>query len=122
MKAKDLIRLVAGKYRVTDGIWDYTIKKSLSEDGKKWFYVISNDHYHHLGIMSEGKEPVFEGSDKYNYPVMNGTLSLGGFTVHSQNVSMSIRGMRFIPKSSYLSWLSTIDETQFERDYNKELV
>ncbi len=97
MKPREFINLPLGNYRLTDGIWDYSLKKCLVPDCKRVFYLIKEISRGNTFTLHE----YIEEEDGLSYKKISACVRIGGIFIHSKDLCFSLERLRFIPKSSF---------------------
>lgn len=96
MKQRELINLPLGKYSLSDGIWDYSLVKTLTERDSV-IYVIKELQSGNLLCLFEG----YKKEDGITYKILSALVHVGGIPIHSYDFSDSLRRLKFKPNSSY---------------------
>lgn len=96
MKHRELINLPSGKYNLTDGIWDYTLTKQLTEQGKSMYSIKE--------LITGDTLTLFEYLEKEEgiiYTKLSSCVNIGGIFIHSKDLSFALTRLKFKPRSSY---------------------
>lgn len=109
MVAKDLIILPLGKYELTDGIYDYNLRKDLNQD-KSVIYRITEKLTGNSMALFEEEVNVFEDIDLYKRINITSLASVGGLSIHSDNNFTMLWGIKFIPRGSFKKFIEIINK------------
>ncbi len=106
MKARDLLRLPLGEYELTDDIYNYQLKKGLTDDNSI-VYVIIEKRTRNLFCLFE-KEIIDEEyyGDFFKRIILSVCISIGGFTVHSNDISYGLYSLKFAPNGSFKEFIN----------------
>lgn len=104
MKHRELINLPLGSYTLTDGIYEYTLTKRLSDSkyiNGVWYSLRQRGSLTGGTIsMNEILEDVFDDSSKYKATRLSFYAHICGITVMG-DAQYSFRELRFKPKTTY---------------------
>jgi hypothetical protein len=103
MKPRDFLRLPFGRYNLTDGIYDYTLKKGKTESGEP-IYFIKEKLFGNSFCLHESLENVFDGSDKYKAVLITISTHVGSVFIHSNKVYYPLSKLKLVPKTNYKNW------------------
>lgn len=110
MKIREFYKLPIGRYKLYDGIWNYTLNKTMTEDNRRIIYSVSTEFGNHFSLF-ESLENVNDDSDKYKRYSLIACANIGGFCLHDHNVRGNLRYFSLVPKSSYKEWLVSVEQS-----------
>ncbi len=110
MRTKDLIQLPVGDFKMTDGIYEYKMSKSLCDDLSPIYMIrLERDSYNHGERLTlfEDEDYYFEEIiDRYEYgdhkvKYLRGLSGCGGLNIHSDNCYNAIGRLELLARGSF---------------------
>ena len=114
MTKRDLFNLAVGKYECTDGVFDYTLSKTTDHTNKlrNYYFLRHKDSGNHVFITERQEEDVYDWTSEFKRKKLQFMISAGGFTIHSDNASTSLPGLRFKPRGSFKEFIKRTNKNQ----------
>lgn len=102
MKAKELIKLPLGKYNLTDGIYNYSMHKTLTNNHEPIYSIKERLSCDHICLFEFEEKVEFEHSLRYYKSTrLSASIAAGGISIHSDDTYFAIRHLRFKQRGSF---------------------
>lgn len=109
MRERDFINLPLGDFELSDGIYNYTLKKTLTDDNK-FMYIIKNKMFNLSGeslCLFQREEYYYDDEEdryrygNFKYQKLSAMAGIGGLRIHSKDIYNTIYNLELKPRGLY---------------------